>query len=155
LIGYNAISSFGSPSYYAQKMFGTYLGDKVVSISGENIPTQTRKPTKRDSIAGKMPKPIPALFYVATQDAKTGSVYLKVVNASGIAQAVNINLDGVKKVAPQATVITLRSDKPEDTNTIDEPGKIKPAVTKAAGIQKSFTRTFEPYSITVVQLNVL
>src|SRR5215469_1363121 len=36
LIGYDALSSYGSPSYYAQVMFASCLGDQTVnsSISG-------------------------------------------------------------------------------------------------------------------------
>jgi hypothetical protein len=29
LIGYDALSSYGSPSYYAQVMFSTHLGDQI------------------------------------------------------------------------------------------------------------------------------
>ena len=32
LIGYDALNSYGSPSYYAQKMFGTFQGDEVLAV---------------------------------------------------------------------------------------------------------------------------
>jgi len=32
LIGYDALTSFGSPSYYAQKMFGTNVGDTILPV---------------------------------------------------------------------------------------------------------------------------
>src|SRR5205807_3023497 len=35
LIGYNALSSYGSPAYYAQKMFSLNHGDKVLAASAE------------------------------------------------------------------------------------------------------------------------
>lgn len=152
LIGYNALNSFGSPSYYAQKMFSSYLGDKVVSVSGENIPTQTRNPTKKDSTAGRMPKPIPSLFYVATKDSKTGSLFVKVVNASGKAQTLTLDIKSAGKIAADGKLIVLKSDKPEDTNTIDEPKKIVPVTQKIKGLSKTFTRVFDPYSISILQL---
>ena len=155
LIGYNAISSYGSPSYYTQKMFGTYLGDQVVKIAGENIPTQTRPATKKDSVAGIMPKPIPALFYVATRDTKTRLLYLKIVNTTGKAQKIAINLSGIGKVSPEGTLVVLKGSKPEDTNTIDDPEKITPVTSKIKGIKPSFTREFAPYSINVVQIETL
>jgi len=152
LIGYNALTSYGSPSYYAQKMFGTYLGDNVVQTTGENIPTQTRPATKRDSASGVMPKPFPALFYVSTRDSKTGIVYIKVVNTTGLPQRIAINLQGAAKVGAEGTLVVLKGKDRTDTNTIDEPEKIVPVTTKIKGIGKTFTRVFDPYSISVVQV---
>jgi len=152
LIGYDAITSFGSPSYYAQKMFSTYIGNKVVPVAGENIPMQTRAATRRDSTAGTLPKPIAAMFYVATRNTKTGMIYLKVVNTTGTPQAVNINLKGAGTVNSSGTIVVLKGNKPEDTNSIDQPKNIVPVTSKISGLAKSFTRTFDPYSVTVVQL---
>ncbi|MFI5137207.1 MAG: alpha-L-arabinofuranosidase C-terminal domain-containing protein [Sphingobacteriales bacterium] len=146
LIGYNAIASFGSPSYYAQKMFSSYLGNKVVPVSGENIPTQTRNAAPDNS------KAIPSLFYVATKDSKTGVIYLKVVNASGKAQSVTIDMKGVGKVSGNGTLVVLKGNKPEDTNTINEPKKIVPETLKIKGIGKTFIRIFDAYSVNIIQI---
>ncbi len=154
LIGYNALSSYGSPSYYAQKMFNTNLGDKVVPITGENIPMQTRPATRRDSTAGVMPKPIPSLFYVATRDTKRGMVYIKIVNASGKAQSITMDMKGVPGVDNKATLITLKSDRPEDTNTITEPEKIVPLTQALTGVSTIYNRVFEPYSVSVLQIKI-
>lgn len=155
LIGYDALTSFGSPSYYVQKMFNSYIGDKVVPVSGINIPTQTRPATKQDSAANNMPKPIPAMFYVATRDTKTGKLFLKVVNATGKPQQVDIDLNGAGKVSPEGTLVVIKGDKPEDTNTISDPVKIVPVTSKVNGISKKFTRTFDAYSVSVLQINIL
>ena len=32
LIGYDALNSYGSPSYYVQKLFSHYLGNKIVPV---------------------------------------------------------------------------------------------------------------------------
>ena len=152
LIGYNAISSYGSPSYYAQKMFSSYKGDKVIPIAAENIPTQIQKLTGKDSVAGIQPKTIPAMFYVATRNSQTGTIYLKVVNTSGTTQKVKIDIKGGAKVALEGSAITLKADSPEDTNSITEPNKIVPVTMKVKGIGRSFLREFPAYSITVLQI---
>lgn len=153
LIGYNSLSSFGSPSYYAQKMFNTYLGNRIVSVTAANIPTQVQQNlTPQDSAAGRQPKVIPAMFYVATRNAQTGTIYLKVVNTLGTAQQVKIDVKGAAKVAPEGLTVTLKADKPEDTNSITEPEKIVPVTAKVKGLGRSFTRQFPAYSITVLQL---
>jgi len=154
LIGYNALSSYGSPSYYAEVMFAGNLGNKTVPMTGENIPTQTRKATRRDTIAGVMPKPIPGLFYVATKDTQNGTVYIKVVNATAEAQEVNIDLKGVEKILPEATLIELKGNAPGETNTIKEPTKIIPTERKLSGITNHFNHTLNGYSINVLKLNL-
>jgi alpha-N-arabinofuranosidase len=152
LIGYNALSVYGSPSYYAQKMFSNYIGNEVVPITATNIATRTRGLTKKDSAAGMMAKQIPVLFYAATRNKQTSTVYLKLVNASGSNQNVNINLKGIAKVVSNGSMVTLKADKPEDTNSITEPGKIVPVTSKVKGIGKNFMRSLPAYSITILQI---
>lgn len=155
LIGYDALNSYGSPSYYVQKLFGNLLGDKIVPIAASNIPTQSKPLTKRDSADGiKVTPQVPTVFYSATMDDKSGTVYLKLVNTTGKKQPVNINLNGIAKVSPQATVSVIKGSKPGDTNTITEPEKIVPLSSAIQGVASKFKRTLEPYSVSVFQLQV-
>ncbi len=101
---------------------------------------------------GSRTKTVPTLFYSATMDDTTGTIYLKVVNTIGKKQTIKINLDGVAKVSPEATVITVKGDKPTDTNTIDDPQNIVPVTSTIKGIKKDFKQTFPPYSVTVMQI---
>jgi alpha-L-arabinofuranosidase len=157
LIGYDTLTSYGSPSYYAQKMFNTHLGDGVLSVTSENIPTQTWQPPTPKAKPGQPPAPpppeqIPTLFYVATKDGKSGAIYLKVVNTVGTAQSVQINIQGATGIAPEGTLTTVSSASPTDTNSITEPGKIVPVTSKASGLGSTFTQTFAPYSINVLDI---
>ena len=130
LIGYNSLTSYESPSYYAQQMFQLHRGDTVVPahLSGE--------PDK--------------FFYSATR--KGGTVYLKVVNLNAAPTTVDIQINGVKKVARRGSLLVLTSARPEDTNTLEDPAKVAPVTTTIKGLGRSFTRTFAPYSINVLQL---
>jgi alpha-N-arabinofuranosidase len=153
LIGYDALTSYGSPSYHAQKMFSQYLGDVVVPITAENIPTQTwQPPTPKDKPAPAS-KQAPTLFFVATKASKQGTVYLKVVNTAGTAQSVKLELSGARKIAPEGTAITLSSARPDDTNSITEPTKIAPVTTRATGLGPQFSYSFAPYSVTVLVIS--
>ncbi len=53
LIGYDALTSYGSPSYYAQKMFSTMHGDEILATDSQNIPTREWQP--RVSLRGRGP----------------------------------------------------------------------------------------------------
>ncbi|HEY4206401.1 MAG TPA: alpha-L-arabinofuranosidase C-terminal domain-containing protein, partial [Puia sp.] len=152
LIGYDALNSFGSPSYHAQKLFSTYIGDSVVRITSINTPTQLQRLTAKDSAAGIKPKTIDALFFAATRDSHKGRVYIKLVNTQPTPQTVNINLEGARKIARNGTEWVLKAESPEDTNTITQPDKIVPVQSTIKGLGKTFSRTLPAWSITVLEL---
>ena len=154
LIGYNALNSYGSPAYYVQKLFSQNLGNKIVPITGDNIPTQPRPMSKRDSANKTTPKPVPTVFYSATKDEKTGTVHLKLVNATGKGQLIIIDLKGVKMIARNATSIVMKGDKPEDTNSITDPIKIVPITSSIDNVKLNFEHMLSPYSVTILQLKI-
>ncbi|MBR3009320.1 MAG: alpha-N-arabinofuranosidase [Bacteroidales bacterium] len=139
LIGYDVLNSYGSPSYWAQVMFAKYLGNKIVPVEATDLPKQT---LDRNDEAN-------AVFYTATTDAATGKTYLKLVNAVGNAQKLNIKLAGAKKVKSKAKKIELKSARPEDTNSTDNPRNIVPKESTQK-VGKQFAMTLAPYSITVL-----
>ena len=122
-------------------------------MTTENIPTQPRPLTRRDSTDGITIAPlVPTVFYSATKDEKTGIIYLKVVNTIGKQQLVEISLKGVGKITTDATLIVIKGDKPEDTNTITDPEKIIPVTSKIKVVASTFTHTLEPYSVNILQI---
>ena len=141
LIGYDVLNAYGSPSYWAQVMFSQYLGDRIVPVEASDIPKQ--KLDRNDEAN--------AVFYTATSDAKTGKTYLKLVNAVGNNQKLTIKLDGAKKMKSKAKKIELKSARPEDTNSIDNPRNIVPQESTQK-VGKQFPITLAPYSITVLVL---
>jgi alpha-N-arabinofuranosidase len=153
LIGYDALNSYGSPSYYVQKLFNHYLGNKIVPVTASNIPTQKAPLSKRDSAEGKAPKSVPTIFYSATMNDTTGTLYLKVVNTTAKKQAVKINFDGAK-VAPEATLVMVKGDAPEETNSITGREKIIPVTETIKGIKKSFSRKLDPYSVNIFEIKI-
>jgi len=154
LIGYDALNSYGSPSYYVQRLFSENLGDQLVSIDTKDLPTQRTKPNGKDSARGIMPKTIPSMFFSATKNTRTGTVYLKVVNAATAAQDLQINLQGAAKVAGMGKSITISSDKADDTNTITEPKKVIPVVADLKGIGRKFHHGCPANSVTIIQLQL-
>jgi alpha-N-arabinofuranosidase len=156
LIGYNALNSYGSPAYYAQQMFSTHHGDTVLVTDSQDIPTVSRQPPARRVNGVDQPLPpeqhIPKLFFDATRDSQSGVIYLKVVNSLGTPQPVKIQISGVASIEAEGTAVVLKADRPDDTNSIQEPARIVPVTEKVDGLGTDFTREFPPYSITVLEL---
>ena len=131
LIGYNALSSYGSPGYYAQVMFARHMGSSVPasSLNGAND----------------------RFFYSVTNSLSEGTVDLKLVNATSAPQALQINLTGAKGFQSTASLTTLTGHTTAETNTIDNPKRVVPVeseIKAAAG----FRHVVPAYSIQVLEL---
>jgi len=157
LIGYDALTSYGSPAYYAQQIFSLNHGDQILATSSTNVPLQHWQPPARRSrngVEGGLPpaQDIPNLFFDATRDSANGIIYVKIVNSTGSSLPVRIKLDGVAKVNKKAAFVRLSSASPEDTNSIDKPRQVVPVNSSMKGVSEDFVRNFEPYSITVLKI---
>jgi alpha-N-arabinofuranosidase len=128
------MSSYGSPSYWAQVMFGTHLGDQIVEqkLEAEN----------------------PRLFSAVTSDSKTRVVTVKLVNASSVAQTVKIDLGAGAKVKGVAAVTTLSGKTTQETNSITDPKRIVPVVSSIANVAARFEHVVPKYSIQVIEIGV-
>jgi len=157
LIGYDALTSYGSPAYYAQKMFSLNHGDAILKTESANIAKRQWQPPARRRNGVLQPPPAPVqvltLFFDATRDRSTGTIYLKIVNPRSEAQTVQIELQGARDVSPEGSLIQLSGDSPEDTNSITEPVKIVPVTSKIDGLSSKFMRSFPPYSISILLIS--
>ena len=151
LIGYDALTSYGSPAYYAQKMFSTMHGDEILATDSQNIPTREWQPRTQRGVTPS-PRQIGQIFFDATRDSRSGTIYVKIVNEAGAPQRINIQINGAPKIEPQGEAVSLAASSPSDTNSIEQPQKIVPRTEKVGDLSANFAREFPPYSITVLKL---
>jgi alpha-N-arabinofuranosidase len=130
LIGYDALSAYGSPSYYAIQMFSRNVGDEILPVTFSGT-----------SVQG-----------CATRDSQTGEIIVKLVNPESTPQSLPIEIKGVTSLASKATVITLAGN-PEDTNSTSHPRNVVPVTTMLHGVKPGFTYTLPPTSIVIIKLN--
>lgn len=159
LIGYDALNSFGSASYYAQTMLAQNKGDVVLPAQLGVPPavSNTRPPEgggggKLATDATYAPQAAPgSLFATATFSRNENTVIVKVVNAGDTSVDMAINLHGVAHMEPNGTAIVLAGD-PQAANSLDEPRKIAPLQETIANVTPSFHRAFLPHSFTILRL---
>ncbi|HEX4308751.1 MAG TPA: alpha-L-arabinofuranosidase C-terminal domain-containing protein [Acidobacteriaceae bacterium] len=132
LIGFDALTSYGSPSYYAQVMFSNHLGDQIL---GSTLNTAN-----------------PLLFESVTCDAKTGRIYLKLVNASSEPQSVDVKINGGGTIRAGMTITTLRGATTKDTNSITDPQHVVPIVSHKNTAKASFRHLVPQYAIQVLEI---
>jgi len=132
LIGYDALRSYGSPSYYAQVMFSTYLGDETLD----------------SKLEGGGPK----LFYSVTKDTKKNRLYLKLVNAASTPQLINVKFEGAT-LENTGKLVMLRARDTQATNTLEEPTNIVPVESTLRNNGSELHYTAPAYSIQAIQIN--
>jgi alpha-L-arabinofuranosidase len=127
LIGFDALSSFGGPSYWEQLMLSHDHGTTVVD----------------DSVSGTQ-----GLVTLVT---RTGSTYyLTVVNTEGSAHPSSVALSGVRSTSHTAAAVTLSGPDEYAADFINAPTNVTPVDSTVHGIGPSFDYTFPAYSITVL-----
>jgi len=127
LIGYDSLKSYGSPSFHAQALFATHLGDGV----------------PQSSISGQADR----FFYSATVSSSDHVLHLKLVNATNHPQALALDLRGAK--AGAAKVYTLHAGDYMATNSITNPEYIKP---QESTVTVGANRTVPAYTIEVIDI---
>jgi len=130
LIGYDALRVYGSPSYYAIRMFSTHLGDRILPASA----------TDTDVLVS------------ATRDSRSGAIYVKLVNPTDADAPVQLELRGVRALASTATAETLAAD-PNASNSIDAPRTVSPVTSKISGVKPAFSYSVPAHGIVVLMLN--
>ena len=132
LIGYDGLTSYGSPSYFVLSLFAGNVGDTVPvsSISG----------------AG------PRVAYSVTRDTQNGRIFLKIVNGVPTPQPINIALDGISVIAGHVKMTQLHALSPADTNTISEPKRIVPVESSIPVSGKSFEHVMPGYAFELFEI---
>ncbi len=131
LIGYDALRCYGSPSYYAIKMFSRNVGDEILKASLDD----------------------PRIHYSVTKDSKNGAILIKLVNPQPTPQPLQLDIKGVAALKPTGTATTLAAA-PDATNSIDDPTNVVPVTTEVSGVKPGFDYTLPANSITVLQLDI-
>jgi alpha-N-arabinofuranosidase len=134
LIGYDALRSYGSPSYYAQVMFSNHLGNQVVD----------------SHLTGAAP----LLFTSVSRDTDKRTMYVKVVNAASKPQSLEIQFNGNDNPTGDAAVTTLIGHSMEETNSLADPTRIVPIQREISNVSSDWHRTFPAYSIEVIEIRL-
>jgi alpha-L-arabinofuranosidase len=132
LIAYDNLTSYVSPSYWAQHMLTSRLGTTV-------LPATARA--------------LPGLATVATRSGNR--LHLAVVNCGTQKVSVPVELKGLARgVKRRATATVLTGTSRTATNTLTEPDTLVPRTSTVTGAAASFTSTVPALSVTVLELDL-
>ena len=136
MIWFDNLSSYGSPSYYVQKLYALNKGTQVLPVT---MPAGAKNGADN-------------LFASAVADALTGEVVVKLVNYSGSPRPININLAGAKKLGKTGRAQTLASADLQTQNSLAEPKKLAPQESTFSVSGTTLSYTLAPNSFTVLRV---
>jgi alpha-N-arabinofuranosidase len=131
LIWFDNLRSFGTPSYYAQQLFGANRGGAV-------LPVMT---------AGKPRNGDDGLYTSASTGPSPGSVIVKLVNTTAAAKVVRFEWPAAARLA--AGSVSVLTGRPGDENTFADPKRVAPRVW-ADAVDPAAPWTLPPHSISVI-----
>jgi len=132
LIWFDNLTSYGTPSYYVQKMFANHRGTHVLKTNGSNEAN--------------------GVYASAVWDAAAKEVIVKVVNASEAMQRADFVLNG-KAVINKASDTSI-SGEATSMNDVKNPTTIVPVEKSLTLKGKTFSQELEPRSMHVYRLRV-
>lgn len=138
LIWFDNLYSFGSASYYVQKMFSTNRGTHIlpVTLNGQPLTGQN------------------GLYASAVVDRSSREIILKVVNANNQPVSQRVFLDCKPGLKTKSIQTVLRSSDPEAFNTLVQPLLISPAEEEITVKGKTVEVVLAPFSFSVIKFKM-
>jgi alpha-N-arabinofuranosidase len=136
MIWFDNLNSYGSPSYYVQKMYALNKGTKVLPVT----------------MPGDAKNGADNLFASAVADEAVGDVVVKLVNYSNSPRPVKINLAGAKKLGKTGRAQVMASADLQTQNSLQEPKKLAPQESTFTVAGSTLSYTLAPNSFTVLRV---
>ena len=138
LIWFDNLQSYGSPSYYVQKLFSNNRGTQTVPIEFNGA-----------VIAGQ-----DSLYASASIDKTTNELIIKIANTVGKEQLVSFGLTGLQNENAKATLTYLRSDDMNEVNSFEKPVAIVPVSKEVEVRNKTLNIILLPNSFSVIRFKL-
>jgi alpha-N-arabinofuranosidase len=138
LIWFDNLRSYGTPNYYAQKLFSANRGSRVLPVQ----------------INGSAKNGQRNLFASASIEDRTGEAILKIVNTEASSREVRINLAGATKPGSSGKAFILAGSDLKAENSLEDPAKIAPVERQFNVSSGEFTYTLAPNSLSVLRIPV-
>jgi len=136
LIWFDNLRSFGTPSYYVQKLFGAVRGTRVLPVEA----------------GGSATNGTGGLYTSASLDERSREVVVRMVNPSGQARAVRLSLAG-SSPSGNGRVFVLTGD-PNGENSLDAPAALAPVERPIEAAAAPFEVLLPAHSLTVMAIPV-
>lgn len=136
LIWFDNLRSYGTPSYYVQKVFSVNKGQTILPVLINNSPKNAQD----------------NLYSSAALNPTTGELILKIVNSAPSQRTIRIELNGSQNSGKSAHVIELSNADLKAENSLAEPTKVVPQEREFNIQTNNFDYPLAPSSLTVLRI---
>ncbi|MBV5281601.1 MAG: carbohydrate binding domain-containing protein [Paludibacter sp.] len=110
LIWFDNLRSVRSANYYVQQLYGHNVGTNVLTTVENKLP-----------LAGQ-----DGIYASSALDKTKNEIILKIANTSDVAKKINYSFNGLKAAERSGMQTTLKSENPDQENTLDNPNAVVP-----------------------------
>jgi alpha-L-arabinofuranosidase len=114
LIWFDNQRSVRSVNYYVQQLYGMNVGTNVLNTVENKLP-----------LAGQ-----DGIYASSALDKNKNEIILKIVNTSDVSKKIAYRFNGLKSSDRKGTQTVLKSDNPDQENTLDNPNAVVPVTTE-------------------------
>ncbi|MCH5186319.1 MAG: carbohydrate binding domain-containing protein, partial [Oscillospiraceae bacterium] len=132
MIWFDDANSYGTPSYYVQKLYSNNMGDYTLKSTLAAYGTET------------------GVYSVASYDEESGDIILKIANSNGSEKTIPVEIEGFE-LNGTAEVNCIKAE-PQEWNTIAAPQKVSPKTSVITDFVSNCDYTVPAYSFTVLRI---
>jgi len=110
LIWFDNLRSVRSANYYVQQLYGHNVGTNVLTTVENKL-----------ALAGQ-----DGIYASSALDKTKNEIILKIANTSDVAKKISYSFNGLKVAERNGTQTTLKSENPDQENTLDNPNAVVP-----------------------------
>ena len=110
LIWFDNLRSVRSANYYVQQLYGHNVGTNVLTTVENKL-----------ALAGQV-----GIYASSALDKTKNEIILKIANTSDVAKKISYSFNGLKAAERIGTQTTLKSENPDQENTLDNPNAVVP-----------------------------
>lgn len=111
LIWFDNLRTVRSVNYYVQQLYGMNPGTNVLTTVENKLPLEGQD----------------GIYASSALDKNKNEIILKIANTSETSKTVNYTFNGLKSIVRKGTHTVLKSDNPDQENTLDDPTAVVPA----------------------------
>lgn len=134
MIWFDDAESYGSPTYYVQKMYSTNMGDYTLNTELNQL------------------SPKPWVYQNTSFDEESGDIIIKIANSGDTALDLPVTIDSSFDVSGTAEIIQIAESDLNAVNSIEDPYNVSPTETTITNIDNTFETQLPAYSFTVIRV---
>ena len=133
MIWFDDVSSYGSPTYYVQKLYGNNMGNYTLKTTLTEFAD------------------ISSVFQNTSYDTASGDIIIKIANSCNKTQEIPLTIDDTFVLTGNASFEQI-TDELAAVNNIANPENVSPVKTEISDMTSDYMLTLPAYSFTVIRI---